>query len=207
MKILASALVAIALTATATTASAVQVFTYTGSSNPAGSTLCPFIGCGAPPGDFVITITLDDMVTNIDHLSGGSVPGLVELRLDTDNGGGLPNFTIVSDDVGNEDFAEFFINIVGGGIVNRFGFALNQAAAPAPHGVMNPDTSFTFGVVGPGQDPLGCDLATGAGCLLIENPFVTYESGPFNYQIPVPAAVWLFGSALGLLGWARRRVA
>jgi len=25
--------------------------------------------------------------------------------------------------------------------------------------------------------------------------------------IPVPAAVWLFGSALGLLGWARRRVA
>lgn len=24
--------------------------------------------------------------------------------------------------------------------------------------------------------------------------------------IPVPAAVWLFGSALGLLGWARRRI-
>ena len=24
--------------------------------------------------------------------------------------------------------------------------------------------------------------------------------------VPVPAAVWLFGSALGLLGWARRRV-
>lgn len=28
----------------------------------------------------------------------------------------------------------------------------------------------------------------------------------FKYQVvPVPAAVWLFGSALGLLGWARRR--
>ncbi|MDH3977239.1 MAG: hypothetical protein OEU86_01885, partial [Gammaproteobacteria bacterium] len=25
--------------------------------------------------------------------------------------------------------------------------------------------------------------------------------------VPVPAAVWLFGSALGLLGWMRRRVA
>jgi hypothetical protein len=23
--------------------------------------------------------------------------------------------------------------------------------------------------------------------------------------VPVPAAIWLFGSALGLLGWARRR--
>jgi hypothetical protein len=25
--------------------------------------------------------------------------------------------------------------------------------------------------------------------------------------IPVPAAVWLFGSALGMLGWMRRRTA
>lgn len=32
-------------------------------------------------------------------------------------------------------------------------------------------------------------------------------SGTFTEQvIPVPAAVWLFGSALGLLGWVRRRV-
>ena len=28
-----------------------------------------------------------------------------------------------------------------------------------------------------------------------------------NPAVPVPAAVWLFGSALGLLGWVRRRVA
>jgi hypothetical protein len=27
----------------------------------------------------------------------------------------------------------------------------------------------------------------------------------FSYAVPVPAAVWLFGSALGLLGWVRRR--
>ena len=30
----------------------------------------------------------------------------------------------------------------------------------------------------------------------------------FNYQaVQVPAAVWLFGSALGLLGWMRRKSA
>lgn len=45
--------------------------------------------------------------------------------------------------------------------------------------------------------------------------FLTFaESGETAYMvegtivaIPVPAAVWLFGSALGLLGWARRRAA
>ena len=33
------------------------------------------------------------------------------------------------------------------------------------------------------------------------------EAMVFTTTIPVPAAVWLFGSALGLLGWVRRRVA
>ena len=30
-------------------------------------------------------------------------------------------------------------------------------------------------------------------------------SGKFASAVPVPAAVWLFGSALGMLGWMRRR--
>lgn len=34
----------------------------------------------------------------------------------------------------------------------------------------------------------------------------SYQAGHFTV-VPVPAAVWLFGSALGLLGWVRRRVA
>ena len=31
------------------------------------------------------------------------------------------------------------------------------------------------------------------------------EQMVFQTAVPVPAAAWLFGSALGLLGWARRR--
>jgi len=37
---------------------------------------------------------------------------------------------------------------------------------------------------------------------------VIYNQGSVTVSaVPVPAAVWLFGSALGLLGWARRRAA
>ncbi len=33
----------------------------------------------------------------------------------------------------------------------------------------------------------------------------TFIPGPPAPQVPIPAAVWLFGSGLGLLGWMRRR--
>jgi len=37
--------------------------------------------------------------------------------------------------------------------------------------------------------------------------FVAAGTGSFASVVPVPAAAWLFGSALGLMGWIRRRVA
>ena len=62
----------------------------------------------------------------------------------------------------------------------------------------------------------GCDAVDGAwnvwtvsqsgGQLILSNGVPLANAGT-NYLtfVPVPAAVWLFGSALGLLGWVRRR--
>ena len=62
----------------------------------------------------------------------------------------------------------------------------------------------------------GCDATDGAfnmytvsqsGGQLILSTSIPIGTNGANYLtfIPVPAAVWLFGSALGLLGWVRRR--
>ena len=62
--------------------------------------------------------------------------------------------------------------------------------------------------IGTGSDQ--CGVSLGAGGLQIQNPsggsfdaFVTFNVN----VVPVPAAVWLFGSAVGLMGVMRRRVA
>lgn len=64
----------------------------------------------------------------------------------------------------------------------------------------------------------GCDATAGAfnwftvasysgGFLVLSNGIATTapNTSYLTFAVPVPAAVWLFGSALGLLGWIRRR--
>jgi len=64
----------------------------------------------------------------------------------------------------------------------------------------------------------GCDATAAAfdlytvvqnsgGFLVVSNgiPLGSPNANWLTFVVPVPAAVWLFGSALGLLGWVRRR--
>jgi hypothetical protein len=38
-----------------------------------------------------------------------------------------------------------------------------------------------------------------------DTDFAGLDDFQFGTVVPIPATVWLFGSALGLLGWVRRR--
>lgn len=54
----------------------------------------------------------------------------------------------------------------------------------------------------------GDDVWTDGGSQLVDLQPGDFSGAQINSAvIPVPAAVWLFGSALGLLGWVRRRAA
>ncbi len=54
----------------------------------------------------------------------------------------------------------------------------------------------------------GGSTTSGGAIFTIGNGIAQGTGGAFDMTfqvVPVPAAVWLFGSALGMLGWARRR--
>lgn len=224
---------AIGLLAAATTASAAQVFVYNGSSvippGGPGASLCGVALCsaGAISDDFRLTLTIADAVTSISH---NTAPGagfkpadFISIVLETDfsqddgMGGrepaGLTIFQTVSEDGGATNnvlplFEEFELLIVGG-IVTEMRFGFTDTFGPNPRGGMRPDDAFSFGVSFTGTS-LGCDPfagpAPGNGCALSNDPWIRFESGDFDaVPVPIPAAAWLFGSALGMLGWIRRR--
>lgn len=105
-------------------------------------------------------------------------------------------------------FAELFSEIAGGGTSSSVilgGGPLFPNADPnawisvAFMGFAGPDTS--------GGITLQFNAACGAGAGCVSDYFIDNVSIMADVAvIPVPAAVWLFGSALGLLGWMKRRV-
>ncbi len=108
------------------------------------------------------------------------------------------------------------------GILDSFGTALNQGPAPLAVTTWNTTTLCT-----PGVDCMDNALSGGApffddgvsGSPLIDGPFpgfyVNFDIGSGNSltvlnvnPVPVPAAVWLFGSGLiALIGFAKRKTA
>ncbi len=80
-------------------------------------------------------------------------------------------------------------------------------------------SEFGAAVLGTGTDPNGRDLVTvgiagSALTIYIQRALSESPTSPFTQgytlqftasPVPVPAAVWLFGSALGLMGWMRRK--
>lgn len=135
-------------------------------------------------------------------VNGGSVSASLRLQsVDLTNDLGIPV------GVNPGEFPESIVDLQGFTANTPTGFAFQNWSLA---GAVNPSVAFI-------------DLATNVN-LQIQNTLeaVTGASGqsayiakkltlivgavsPIENQIPVPAAAWLFGSSLGLLGWARRR--
>lgn len=160
------------------------------------STMNPSSGLYSANLDASANAAVDTLIKNANIGVGQVVPGeMITIAFDargtTANGGVL--------------FAEFFSELDGGGV------SATEILGGGPLG-LNADpevwTSFMFTTfAGPdvsGGVTLQLKSACGpvAGCtanVFLDNISVSTSA------VPVPAAFWLFGSALAMMGWVRRR--
>lgn len=106
---------------------------------------------------------------------------------------------------GGVAFAEFFSELDGGGVSD----AILLGGAPlALNGDPDVWTTFAYTVFAGPDVSGGVTLQLKAGCGAVVGCVsdVYFDNvSVATSVIPVPAALWLFGSALGLLGWKRRK--
>ncbi|MFW2403349.1 MAG: hypothetical protein ACN4GT_01200 [Gammaproteobacteria bacterium] len=102
-------------------------------------------------------------------------------------------------------FVEFFNELTGGGVGPGSGILAVIATPTADW------TTYNYSTVVDASATGGITLQFNSTCGADANCFADFSIDNVKIfadvaAIPVPAAVWLFGSAIGLLGWMRRKV-
>jgi hypothetical protein len=134
------------------------------------------VAAGPGPADYT---ALGTGVTNIDTFIGNTAGGSFNV-----NGVLAANAAI---DPGWHDLA--WRNDIGGAILPSNEIAFGQVSQILGWKTRDPDYEIVRAILGPlNSNPLTGDITFGVASV-----------------VPVPAAVWLFGSAVGLLGVVRRR--
>ena len=142
------------------------------------------------------TTANNSLIKNANIGIGVVTPGM-EITISFDARGSTANGGVI--------FAEFFSEIAGGGVSAAEILGGGPLALNAGSDVW---TTYTFtAMAGPDVSggvtlQLGAVCGAAGGC----NADVYFDNISIT-AVPVPAAVWLFGSALGVFGWLKRRAA
>jgi hypothetical protein len=167
---------------------------------------------------------------SIDVVADESIPGQVTMLV---SGSGFPVASTAGGDWGASwdssvlqyvsttiDSAFVFTGIneinVGSGVLDRVDGVIFCPGGCAPGSGLGPDFAIasilftilldapvTFQTAAAFSNPNGwSDISSPVPNAI---PIDNYAGASIGAPVPVPAAVWLFGSALGLLGWVRRR--